>query len=131
MHKAFDGTPTPAPALSPIDEAALPARVFEWKLPGAIVAHDTEFDPADGKLYTPEQNIDQVYVTDPTTNKTEIVPIPALEAAVARAGNALTGAHSIEFSTFGQYMALSRARFLWIPSGEWTKVDEELAAPKT
>lgn len=78
MAKAFDGTPTPAPALVPIDEAALGARIFEWKLPGAIVAHDTEFNPADGKLYTPEQNIDQVYVTDPATNKTVVVPIPPL-----------------------------------------------------
>jgi len=56
------------------------------------------------------------------------VPIPALSDAVARAAGALTGMHSIEFSTFGQYMALSRARCLWIPSGDWAKVDEELAS---
>ena len=29
---------------------------------------------------------------------------------------------------FGQYMALSRIKFLWIPSGEWARVDAELLA---
>ena len=59
------------------------------------------------------------------------VPIPDLERAVADATTQLTGAHSIEFGTFAQYMALSRAKFLWIPSGAWERVDEEIAASGT
>lgn len=80
MSRAFDGTPVAAPPAErlAVDEAALGARVIEWKLPGAIVAHDTDFYPPNGTFYTVEQNIDQVYVTDPKTNKTEVIKLPAL-----------------------------------------------------
>jgi class 3 adenylate cyclase/tetratricopeptide (TPR) repeat protein len=59
------------------------------------------------------------------------VPIPALVEAVRRAEAHLSGGHSIEFGTFAQYMALSRAKLLWVPSGEWARVDEEIAASGT
>ena len=80
MNHAFDGTPVAAPAAERlvVDTEALNARITEWKLPGAIVAHDTDFYPPTGSFYTVEQNIDQVYVTDPKTDKTEVVPLAAL-----------------------------------------------------
>ena len=77
MSRAFDGAPTPDREHTTVDEAALNARITEWKLPGSLVCHDADFYPPDGKFYTVEQNIDQVYVTDPRTNKTTVLPIPS------------------------------------------------------
>ena len=54
--------------------------------------------------------------------------IPELRDFVAGALDGLSGAHGVEFGMFGQYMALSRIKFLWIPSGEWARVDAELLA---
>jgi streptogramin lyase len=84
MNEAFDGTPTVAPPLErlAVDADALRARITEWKLPGAIVAHDTDYYPRDGTFYTVEQNIDQLYVTNPRTNRTEVIPLPALGVPV-------------------------------------------------
>jgi streptogramin lyase len=82
MAHAFDGTPVPAVEQTAVDEKALTARVFEWKLPGAIVSHDSEFYPPDGTFYSVEQNIDQLYVTDPKTNKTTVIPIPPLNGRI-------------------------------------------------
>ena len=77
MSQAFTGTPTPDQEHTTVDEAALNARITEWKLPGSLVCHDVDFYPPNGKLYTVEQNIDQIYVTDPRTNQTTVVPIPS------------------------------------------------------
>jgi tetratricopeptide (TPR) repeat protein len=54
--------------------------------------------------------------------------IPDLRDVVAYGDERLSGLHGVEFSSFGQYFALSRARFLWIPSGQWDRVDDELRA---
>lgn len=77
LAKAFDGTPTAAPPPVPVDPEALTARISEWKLSGAQIAHDTEFNPHDGKFYTTDQGIDRFYVTDPRTNKTTTIDIAA------------------------------------------------------
>ena len=52
--------------------------------------------------------------------------IPDLRDAVAGALERLSGVHSVEFDSYGQYLALSRAKFLWIPSGDWERVDGEV-----
>lgn len=75
LEKAFDGTPTPAPRPVTVDPESLTARIVEWKLPDAQIAHDTEFNPNDGLFYTTDQAIDHFYVTDPRTNKTTTVAI--------------------------------------------------------
>jgi class 3 adenylate cyclase/tetratricopeptide (TPR) repeat protein len=59
------------------------------------------------------------------------VPIPTLAEAVAQAAAKLDGAHDVEFRGFAQYMALSRAKFLWIPTGQWERIDAELQVPAT
>jgi class 3 adenylate cyclase len=57
------------------------------------------------------------------------VAIPDLEAAVAAGADRLAGGHGIEFDSYAKYLALSRARFLWIPSGRWDRIEDELDAP--
>ena len=76
MHKAFDGSAISARKPILVDQEALSSKVTEWKLKGAQIAHDTEFNPGDGKFYTTDEAIDQIYVTDPKTNTTTTVPLP-------------------------------------------------------
>jgi streptogramin lyase len=77
MSRAFDGTPTPDRETHTVDEAALSAKITEWKLPTAKFPHDSAVYPPNGMLYTVDQFADQIYITDPKTNKTQTVPIPA------------------------------------------------------
>ena len=70
LRRAFDGTPTNAHERATPDDGAVNARITEWKLSGAVIAHDTEFNAADGKFYTVDQGVDSVYVTDPVANMT-------------------------------------------------------------
>ena len=60
LQRAFDGTPTDAHERVIVDDGALHARITEWKLSGAMIAHDTEFNPADGKFYTVDQGVDSI-----------------------------------------------------------------------
>jgi virginiamycin B lyase len=78
MNRAFDGTPTPAHERTTVDAGALDARITEWKLREAKIAGDTEFYPPDGTFYTCDLFFDQLFVTDPKTNKTTVLPLPAL-----------------------------------------------------
>jgi streptogramin lyase len=45
-------------------------------LPGAIIAHDGEVNPKDGRFYLVDG--DAVFITDPVANRTETVPVPAM-----------------------------------------------------
>jgi streptogramin lyase len=78
MNAAFTGKPIDAHENTTVDPEALTARITEWKLPTAKLAHDTEFYPPDGKFYTTDEEIDQFIVTDTKTNKSKVIPIPAL-----------------------------------------------------
>lgn len=78
LSRAFDGTPTQAREPVAVDAEALRARITEWKLKGALIAHDSEFNPADGRFYTVDQGVDSIYVTDPNNDSTFAVPLPSL-----------------------------------------------------
>ena len=70
LYRAFDGTPTGAHERMVVEDGVLHARITEWKLRGAAIAHDTEFNPADSKFYTVDQGNDSIFVTDPVSNRT-------------------------------------------------------------
>ena len=55
------------------------------------------------------------------------LPIPELEARVTAAAEKPAAAFGIELESLNRYLALSRARFLWLPSGQWERIDAELA----
>lgn len=96
MHQAFDGTRLGAPAAAPVDPEAMTARITEWKLKGAQIAHDTEYNPADGKFYTTDEAVDQIYVTDPKTNITTTIPLP--DAGVPVGGSFTEKGYPIPFN---------------------------------
>ena len=52
------------------------ARFIEWKLPQGLIAHDVEYNRADGRFYTVDQGNDQIYITDPQSARTETFVIP-------------------------------------------------------
>ena len=89
LDRAFDGTPTPARENTTVDEDVLGAKIVEWKLPESQFPHDTEVDPATGKLYSVDLFVDKIWITDPKTNKTTIVPLPDLGTPI---GGAFAGA---------------------------------------
>jgi streptogramin lyase len=78
LNSAFDGTPTAAHEHTTVDESVLSAKIVEWKLPQSKFPHDTAVDPANGKFYTVDLFVDKIWITDPKTNQTTIVPLPEL-----------------------------------------------------
>ncbi len=76
LEQAFDGKPLAMRQEQPIDAALSGARITQWKLPGAVIAHDVEYHPADGRFYTVDQGKDLIYITDPRSNQTETFTIP-------------------------------------------------------
>jgi virginiamycin B lyase len=114
IQKAFDGTPTVDHENPVIDEAALGERVTEWKLPGALAAHDTNIYPPTGKFYSVDMFIDDLFVTDPKTNQTTQIPIPPLGVPVggsfagqsdvpAYVHEIRHGLHSLELGADGKF----------------------------
>ncbi len=82
MQAAFDGTPTPDHENSAVDEGALRERVTEWRMPGGLAIHDTNIYPPTGKFYSVDMFVDDLFVTDPKSNKTERKPLPPLDVPV-------------------------------------------------
>jgi streptogramin lyase len=78
LNSAFDGTPTAAHENTTVDEPVLSAKIIEWKLPESQFPHDSDVDPATGQFYTVDLFVDKLWITDPKTNQTRIVPIPDL-----------------------------------------------------
>ncbi|MBI1733137.1 MAG: hypothetical protein HYR49_10300, partial [Gammaproteobacteria bacterium] len=76
LAQAFDGTPLAVRQQHPVDVALFAARITQWKLPDAVIAHDVEYHAADGRFYTVDQGKDLIYITDPRTNQTETFAIP-------------------------------------------------------
>jgi len=77
LSTAFDGKPYVVEQSTEVAPEMLRAKITEWKLPGAIIAHDGEVNPKDGRFYLVDG--DAVFITDPVANRTETVPVPALD----------------------------------------------------
>jgi streptogramin lyase len=119
MANAFDGRPYTLEQNHEVAPEVLGARLTEWKLPHAQIAHDTEIDPADGRFYTVDGITDHIYITDPTTNITEAFELPANDVPLggkfttmgmpAPIGmtNSRHGPHSIQHGPDGRFYITS------------------------
>jgi len=76
LEAGFDGEPLVIEQTHPVDPALYEARMRQWKLPGAVIAHDVEHHSRDGRFYTVDQGRDLIYITDPRTNETQTYEIP-------------------------------------------------------
>jgi streptogramin lyase len=78
LSKGFDGMPYVVEQNHDVAPEVLRASLTEWKLPGAQIAHDGEIYPKDGRFYTVDGVTDEIFITDPVSNETEAVPVPAM-----------------------------------------------------
>ena len=73
LSKGFDGTPSKARPQFPVDKALKHAKITEYRLEKGGVPHDAIFNEEDGLLYTVDQMLDHMAITDPATGETEYV----------------------------------------------------------
>lgn len=76
LHEGFDGALLNIRQEESIDPMIYDAHITSWKLPEGNIAHDVEYHHGDGKFYTVDMGNDQIYITDPDTNQTEVFRIP-------------------------------------------------------
>jgi streptogramin lyase len=75
LAKGFneDTKPLTIRPVFPLDKALNNAKIYEYRLAPAYIPHDTIYNPNDGLLYTVDQGLDYVSVTDMASGKTEYV----------------------------------------------------------
>ena len=117
LSKAFDGKPYVVDQSTDVAPEMLRAKITEWKLPGAIIAHDGEVNPKDGRFYLVDG--DAVFITDPVANRTETVPVPALDIPLGGnfpamglpipigMNNSRHGMHSLQYGPDGRFYITS------------------------
>jgi streptogramin lyase len=116
LSQGFGGPPLTVRPEFPVDEALHHAKVYEYRLTRAVVPHDTIYNPDDGLLYTVDQSLDQMAVTDMATGETEYVTQQGGEAMSYLAGfskenpvigefdpGARHGPHSLALGQDGKY----------------------------
>ena len=88
LAKGFNGDTKPLSVrpVFPLDKALNKAKIYEYRLAPAYIPHDTIYNPDDGLLYTVDQGLDYVSVTDMASGKTEYVFQADGLAALYRAG---------------------------------------------
>ena len=73
LSEGFGGPPLTVRPQFPIDDDLRHARVYEYRLSRAVVPHDTIYNPDDGLLYTVDQSLDHMAITDTATGETQYV----------------------------------------------------------
>ena len=73
LSEGFDGKPTEARPEFPVGPELEHARITSYRLVRGGVPHDVIFNPNDGLLYTVDQMLDHMAVTNMATGETEYV----------------------------------------------------------
>lgn len=73
LSKGFDGKPVSVRPEFPLDDELGSAKLYEYMLDRAFVPHDAIAHP-NGLLYTVDQALDHMVVTDPTTGQSTYHP---------------------------------------------------------
>ncbi|MEM7465347.1 MAG: carboxypeptidase regulatory-like domain-containing protein, partial [Pseudomonadota bacterium] len=78
LSDAFDGKKlaTSKPHI-PFDEMVENAKIYQWPLPDAVVPHDAEYHPENGKVYISEMFAGEVIEADLKTNEVKHFELPA------------------------------------------------------
>jgi streptogramin lyase len=116
LSKGFDGKPVAVRPVFPLDEALNEAKIYEYVLGTAYVPHDSIVHPTNGLIYTVDQGLDHMVVTDPATGKSEYVLQMGGEAMKFHEGNPNEGSevglfnptdrhgpHSLDLGIDGKY----------------------------
>lgn len=73
LSKGFDGKPLSVRPVFPLDESLNTAKIYEYPLNRAGVPHDSIVHLGNGLIYTVDQKLDHMAVTDPRTGQSEYV----------------------------------------------------------
>lgn len=73
LARGFDGKPVSVRPQFPVDAALAHAKIHEFRLDRAFVPHDAIAHP-NGLIYTVDQGMDHIVVTDPATGRSSYYP---------------------------------------------------------
>jgi streptogramin lyase len=116
LSKGFGHGPVDTRPVFPLDKALGHTKIYEYRLVKAGVPHDVIYNAEDGLLYTIDQRLDHMAVTDPATGQTEYVTQAGGAAMAYQAGfskenpvigefdpGARHGPHSLALGLDGKY----------------------------
>ncbi len=86
LAKGFNGEPVSVRPVFPLDQSLAVTKIYEYPLPGSQVPHDAIYNPDDGLIYTIDQRLDQIYITDRATGTTEVVKQPEVAKSSGEGG---------------------------------------------
>lgn len=73
LSKGFDGKPVSVRPVFPLDVSLPSTKLYEYSLQNIGVPHDAIVNPDNGLIYTVDQQMDHMAITDPRTGRTEYV----------------------------------------------------------
>jgi streptogramin lyase len=73
LSRGFSGKPISVRPEFPLDSSLSNTKIYQYPLLQAGVPHDVIYNPDDGLLYTVDQRLDHMAVTDRATGKTDYV----------------------------------------------------------
>ena len=116
LSKGFDGKPVSARPVFPLDQSLDNTKIYEYMLEKAWVPHDAIFNSSNGLIYTVDQALDHMVITDMETGQSEYVLQVGGEAAKFHVGNPNEGSevglfnptdrhgpHSLDIGSDGKY----------------------------
>jgi streptogramin lyase len=116
LSKGFNGELISVRPTFPLDDSLATTKLYEFPLTNAQVPHDAIYNPNDGLLYTIDQRLDQIAITDPATGLTEYVKQPEVSATAGQAkiverakvvseyvSGSHNGPHSLDMGLDGKY----------------------------
>jgi len=122
LSEGFAGKPLTVRPEFPLDDSLSHTKIYEYRLEKAYVPHDAIYNPNDGLIYTVDQGLDHMAITDPATGQTEYVAQADGEAMAYRAGvtennhvlgefepGGKHGPHSLDLGLDGKYYVTNTA----------------------
>ena len=117
LSEGFDGEPLTVRPDFPVDKSLSHTKIVEYMLKRAFVPHDAIVHPTSGLIYTVDQALDHMAITDPATGKTRYVKQADGKAMEYRKGykvleqkmrgefnpGSRNGPHSLDLAIDGKY----------------------------
>lgn len=73
LAEGFDGKPVSVRPVFPLDKSLSNTKIYEFMLDRAFVPHDAIIHPTNGMIYTVDQGLDHMVITDPATGQSQYV----------------------------------------------------------
>ena len=115
LSAGFDGKPIMVRPEFPLDKELVTAKIYEYSLTTAYVPHDSIAHPTNGLIYTVDQGLDHMVVTDPISGQSQYVVqsdggamkyhegVPKAEVVGEFNPGSRHGPHSLDLGKDGKY----------------------------